>query len=541
MAFFSMNSVYVNTVVKRKDFIMWKPEVEEITHRRQIAYKLGGEKGIEKQHSHGKMTVRERIDVLLDDGTFSETGVMASAATYDDKNKELLDIVPCPIVMGLGKIDGRKVAVQGDDFTIKGASVGTLYKAKLAYITKMVYELRLPHIRLLDGAGGSIREVADIGYLQLPVLNDVAPKQIGDIMSMVPVVSIVMGPVSGVGSFLVVQSHFSVMIKENSQVFVGGPPLVQWAQGQTVTKEELGGYKIHTRKSGVVDNEAESEEDAMQQARRFLDFMPSNVWEMPERKYEENDERNRREDELISIVPRNGKKPYNMREIMKCIFDRDSIFEIGEHQGRSQITALARLNGYPLGVLANDPRFLAGSFAWDVSDKFMRFVDMCDTFHLPVVNLVDQPGFFIGVKSEENGTIRSGVRASYAVSQASIPWACIYIRKCFGVAGAAQSDPSKLNWRYAWPSAYWGNIPVEGGVFAAHRAEIESAEDPMALHDELQAYYRGFASPVRAAEHFGIEDIIDPRETRPLLCDWIELVYPTEKTRLGLKKRGIRC
>ena len=305
---------------------MWKPDVEELNQRKQMAYKLGGEKGVEKQHSLGKMTVRERIDVLLDEGTFSETGVMAGDAKYDDKNKDLLNIVPCPIVMGLGEIDGRKVTVQGDDFTIKGASVGRLYKAKLAYITKMVYELRLPHIRLLDGAGGSIREVADIGYLELPVLNDVAPKQMGDIMSMVPVISLAMGPVSGVGALLIVQAHFSVMIKEKSQVFVGGPPLVQWAQGQKVTKEELGGFRIHTRKSGVVDNEAESEEDAMQQARRFLDYMPSNVWEMPERKYEENDERNRLEEELLSIVPRDGKKPYNMRRIMECIFDRDSIF-----------------------------------------------------------------------------------------------------------------------------------------------------------------------------------------------------------------------
>ncbi|HHO76020.1 MAG TPA: carboxyl transferase [Deltaproteobacteria bacterium] len=520
---------------------MWKTEVEELNQRKLKAYNLGGEEGIAKQHSHGKMTVRERIDALLDDESFVETGVLAGDSKYDAKNKELLNIVPCPIVMGLGEIDGRKVIVQGDDFTIKGASVGRLYKAKLSYITKMVHELHLPHVRLLDGAGGSIREVADIGYLELPVLNDVAPKQIGDIMSMVPIVSLVMGPVSGVGALLVVQSHFSVMIKERSQVFVGGPPLVQWAQGQRVTKEDLGGYKIHTRKSGVVDNEAESEEDAIQQAKRFLDYLPSNVWEMPERKYEERDERNRKEDELLSIVPRDGKKPYNMRKIMEWIFDRNSIFEIGKYQGRSQITALARLNGYPVGVLANDPRFLAGSFAWDVSEKFMRFIDMCDTFHIPIVNLVDQPGFFIGVKSEENGTIRKGVRASFAVFQASIPWVTIYIRKCFGVAGAAQSDPGKLNWRYAWPSAYWGNIPVEGGVYAAHRSEIESAEDPIAFHNELQEYYRGFASPLRAAEHFGIEDIIDPRETRPRLCDWVELTFPIEKTRLGLKKRGIRC
>jgi acetyl-CoA carboxylase carboxyltransferase component len=331
------------------------------------------------------------------------------------------------------------------------------------------------------------------------------------------------------------------MVKEKSQVFVGGPPLVQSAMGVKISKEDLGGYKIHTRISGVVDNVAESEEGAFEQTRRFLDYMPANVWEMPKKKYVDRDDPNRREEYLLSAVPRDLKKPYDMRKIIKAIFDRDSIFEIGQYQGRSQITALARLNGYPVGVLANDPKFMAGSFTWDAAEKFQRFIDMCDTFHIPIVNLVDQPGFFIGRKSEEYGTVRKGVRACMAVVQATVPWATIYVRRCFGVAGGAQSDLSGLNWRYAWPSAYWGNIPVEGGVYAAHRAEIESDDDPLSLHDELQKYYRGFASPFRTAEHFAIEDIIDPRDTRPLLCDWIEVVFPAEKTRLGMKFRGMRC
>lgn len=518
---------------------MWSPEVDEINRRKQIARRLGGEKNIQKQHEHGKLTVRERIDALLDENSFSETGILAGQAAYD-KN-EFLDCIPCPIVMGLGTINGRKVALHGDDFTIKGASVGRLFKDKLAYITKMAHEMRVPLVRLLDGAGGSIKEIAEMGYVELPVGKDMARRQSIELLSMVPVVALALGPVSGIGAMEVVESHFSVMVREKSQVFVGGPPLVRWAMGEAVSKEDLGGYRIHTRISGVVDNEAGSEEDAFAQARRFLDFMPASVWEMPSRKYQERDDRNRREEYLLSAVPRNSKKAFDMRRIIKAIFDTDSVFEIGRHQGPSQITALARLNGYPVGVLANDCRFKAGSFAWDVAEKFQRFVDMCDTFHIPIVNLVDQPGFFIGRKSEEYGTIRKGVRASMAVVQATIPWASIYVRRCFGVAGGAQSDFSELNWRYAWPSAYWGNIPVEGGVYAAHRAEIETASDPMARHDELQAYYRGFASPFRTAEHFAIEDIIDPRDTRPLLCDWIETVFPVEKTRLGIKTRGMRC
>jgi len=520
---------------------MWQMEIEEIEKRKKIAYELGGEKGIKRQHDQGKMTVRERINALLDDGTFIETGIMSGEAKYENNNQDLVSLTPCPIITGRGRVNGRRVIVQGDDFTIRGASVGRMYKAKLAHNGKMSHEMRLPLIRLLDGAGGTIREVADIGYLELPYINDVAPGMLADMMSEVPMVSLVLGPVSGIGALLVVQSHFSVMVKEKSHVFVGGPPLVQFAQGHKVTKEELGGYRIHTRISGVVDNEAESEEDAIRQAKCFLDYLPQNAWEMPERKYIDADNRNRKEEELISIIPRDGRKTYNMRRVMECVFDKGSLFEIGKYQGRSQITALARLNGYPVGVLANDCCFKAGSFSWDVAEKYQRFIDMCDTFHIPIVNLVDQPGFFLGVQSEEYGTIRKGVRASFSVLQATIPWASIYVRKCFGVAGGSQSDPRKLNWRYAWPSAYWGNIPIEGGVFAAHKAEIEAADNPMELHEKLQSYYRGFAKPFRAAEHFGIEDIIDPRETRPLLCDWIEIVFDLEKTNLGVKKRGMRC
>ena len=225
---------------------MWSKEVDELNGRKELAYGLGGEKAVKKQHELGKMTVRERIDALLDKETFQETGVLAGEAKYENNNQDLVEFTPCPIVMGTGKINGRNVVVQGDDFTIKGASVGRMYKAKLAYHGKMAYELRLPLVRLLDGAGGSIKEVAQIGYLELPQIDDVSPGMMVDLMSTVPLVSLALGPVSGIGALLIVQSHFSVMVKEKSQVFVGGPPLVEWAQGKKVTKEELGGYRIHS-------------------------------------------------------------------------------------------------------------------------------------------------------------------------------------------------------------------------------------------------------------------------------------------------------
>ncbi len=518
---------------------MWEKEVEEIDRREGLAHQLGGPKAVKKQHDQGKMTVRERINALLDPDSFSEIGIMTGQSQYD--NNELVDIVPCPLVMGLGKINNRKIAIHGDDFTIKGASVGRMFKAKLAHITKISNALHLPLVRLLDGAGGSIKEVVEIGYIEIPVGDDSAMRQMVELMAMAPVVSLGLGPVSGIGAMLMVMSHFSIMVKDKSQVFVGGPPLVQAAGDRRYTKEELGGYKIHTRLSGVVDNEAENEEAAFEQTRRFLDYMPPNVWELPERKQIDRDDPKRKEEDLLTIIPRALKKPYDVRKMIELIFDRGSLFEIGRFQGRSQLTILARLNGYPVGVLANDPRFKAGSFTWDTAEKFQRFIDMCDTFHIPIVNLVDQPGFFIGKEAEERGTIRKGVRASFSVIQATVPWVTVHIRRCFGVAGAIQSDLSKPTWRFAWPSAYWGNIPIEGGVYAAHRSEIESAENPEARLQELHEYYRQFASPFRAAEHFGIENIIDPRETRPKLCDWVEAVYPIEKSHLGIKTRSIRC
>ena len=517
---------------------MWQPEIEELRRRKSIAYALGGERAVEKQHRNGKMTVRERIDALADKGTFLERGVLTGIPTYD-KDK-LVDLIPCPLVTGIIEIDGRRVALTGDDFTIKGASVGRMYKAKNAYFAKMARTLKLPVVRLLEGAGGSIKEILDIGYTELPTWTDEGTQDQVDMLAEVPVAAVGFGAIAGLAALYLVQSHFSVMIKEQTQVFVGGPPLVKPASCQELTKEQLGGWKVHGCLTGVVDNVADSETDALDQVRRFLSYLPSNVWEMPQRYNDPKDDPKRREQALSSIIPRDGRKPYDAREILDAVFDIDSIFEIGKYQGRSQITALARLNGYPVGVLANDTRFLAGSFNYDVSEKFTRFIDMCDTFHLPLVNLSDQPGFTIGKRAEEHGTIRKGVRASFAIAQATVPLAVVYLRKCFGVAGAAQKSGMRLSWRYAWPSAVWGNIPIEGGVYAAHRAEIESAEEPEVYLRGLEDTYRVVQSPFRTAEAFGIEDIIDPRDTRPLLCEWVEMAYEVEKHNMGIKKRGMR-
>ena len=248
----------------------------------------------------------------------------------------------------------------------------------------------------------------------------------------------------------------------------------------------------------------------------------------------------RREEELIRIIPKSKRRPYQVRHILDLVLDKGSFFEIGAKQGPSAVTGLGRLVGRPVGVLANDPRFLGGAVDARSAEKMVRFIDLCDTFHLPVVNFVDTPGFMIGVEAERQGTIRAGSRYIFAVYQATVPWCSVILRKVFGVAGAAHGNHSRLNLRYAWPSGDWGSLPIEGGVQAAYKRKIEAAEDPEALRAEIERRLSAVTSPFLTAEMFGIEEIIDPRDTRPLLCEWIETAYRLLPSELGPKKRGMR-
>jgi acetyl-CoA carboxylase carboxyltransferase component len=323
-------------------------------------------------------------------------------------------------------------------------------------------------------------------------------------------------------------------------MFIAGPAVVAWAMNEHPEKEELGGARAQTR-AGAIDNEAADEDDALDQLRRFLSYLPGSVWEAPPC-VASSDPPDRREEDLLSIVPRDPRSPYKVRAILDAVFDRGSVFEVGARYGRPLATALARLDGRPVGVLASDPVHYAGGLTGDASDKMVRFVDLCDQFRLPVVNFVDQPGFVIGTEAERAGTIRRGARALYAVHQARVPWVSVLVRKVFGIAGAGHGDGSRLNLRYAWPSGDWGSLPIEGGIEAAYRRELEAAEDPVALREEIRARLDAVRSPFRTAERFSVEDIVDPRDTRPLLCDWAvrahELVLQELAT--GPKARGLR-
>jgi acetyl-CoA carboxylase carboxyltransferase component len=339
----------------------------------------------------------------------------------------------------------------------------------------------------------------------------------------VPVVALALGSTAGLGAARVAASHYSVMVKETSQMFVAGPPVVA-RTGETLTKNELGGSEIHTR-NGAVDDEAATEEEAFERARKFLSYLPPSVYELPER-VETDDDPDRSEDWLIDAIPRDARKVYKMRKIIQAVVDKDSFFEIGKKWGRSVITGFARLDGWPVAILASDPYHYAGAWTADAADKVQRFVDLAQTFHLPVAHLVDIPGFLVGRQAEEQATIRHGVRAMAAIAQATVPWCAIIVRKAYGVAGAAHMNSGRFNLRFAWPSGDWGSLPIAGGLEAAYKSDIEASDDPKAKLEEIEERLNRLRSPFRTAERFMIEEIIDPRNTRKILCDFAEMAAP---------------
>jgi acetyl-CoA carboxylase carboxyltransferase component len=513
----------------------WKAEVDEIVRRRQLAEQMGGEEQVARHHRAGKLTVRERIAALLDEGSFREMGALTGSAKYDAQGN-LVDFTPANVVVGSGKINSRRVVVSGEDFTIRAGSSEATNPEKWQYAEKMAFELKMPIIRLVDTAGGSIKLLEQSGLTKLPGY----PHSDGvGLLGYIPVVAAALGSVAGLGAARMVGSHFSIMVKGTSQVFAAGPYVVKPATGEDLDKEALGGHLVHARGSGVIDNEAESELDAFDQIRRFLSYLPQNVYQIPPR-VESADSPERTEEELLSIIPRDKRKGYDTRRILELVFDRGSLFEIGRCQGRSVISMFGRLNGYPVGIMANDPMWYAGSMTATAAEKSIRFIDLCDSFHLPIVNMVDQPGVMIGKAAEKAGTIRIAVRVLAAIEQSRTPWMAIILRKAFGVAGSGYGRQHDLNMRYAWPSGSWGSIPVEGGVEAAYFREIQQSENPEARLAELTVHYRNLASPLRTAERFGVNDLIDPRETRPLLCDWVEQAYQIIPQQLGPVFRTMR-
>ncbi len=321
-------------------------------------------------------------------------------------------------------------------------------------------------------------------------------------------------------------------------MFPGGPPVVKAALGYDISKEELGGEQIHTRKSGVIDNLAENEAEAFAMIRRFLSYLPGSVWELPPR-VATDDPVDRRDETLASVIPRDRRAVYDAHRVLEAVLDRDSFFEISPRYGAARVTGLARVDGYPVGVMANNPRHKGGTTDVAAGSKVIRLIELCDTFHLPLVSFADEPGFMVGLESELAGIERAGARLVQTVCESRTPWITIVVGRLYGVAGQCQHRPSGMFRRYAWPSANWGSMHVSGGASAAYRREIESAPDPAAKRAEIEARLNALASPFRTAEATG-QDIIDPRDTRPLVAEFVADAQRVLATQTGPSPAGYR-
>ncbi len=486
---------------------------------------MGGPDKVKRQHDQGRLTVRERIDGVVDPGSFHEIGAVAGLGEYDEQG-ELKHVTPANCVFGRARVDGRTVVVVGDDFTVRGGSADASIAAKPLMAEEMAHDFRLPIIRIIEGSGGggSVKTIETKGAANLPggIGGNRWYRYTTENMSLVPVVALGLGSVAGLGAARLAASHYSVMTKQ-SAMFVAGPPVVK-RLGQDLGKMELGGADIQT-KAGGVDHAVDTEAEAFACARRFLSYLPSSVYELPPT-LPCTDDPQRVDEQLISAVPRDRRRVYKMRPIIESVVDNGSFFEVAQNYGRPIIIGLARLEGRAVMVLASDPYHFGGSWTADACQKVIRWVDFAETFHLPIVYLMDCPGFMVGLEAEKAATIRHGVRAMAAVNQSTVPWCTVIVRNNFGVAGVVHQPADRFSIRYAWPSAHWGSLPLEGGIEAAYRAEIDAAQDPKAKLKEIEERLTKLRSPFRSAEKFWVEEIIDPRKTRALLCEFARLAEP---------------
>ncbi|MGY8683857.1 carboxyl transferase domain-containing protein [Bradyrhizobium sp. UFLA05-153] len=440
----------------------WKPELDELARREAFAREMGGVDKVKRQHDQGRLTVRERIDGLIDKGSFHEIGAVSGIGEYD-AHGELKHVTPANCVFGRARVDGRTVVVVGDDFTVRGGSADASISAKPLMAEEMAHDFRLPIIRIIEGSGGggSVKTIETKGAANLPggIGGTRWYRFTTENLARVPVVALGLGSVAGLG------------------------------------------------------------------ARRFLSYLPSSVYELPPT-LPCHDDPERIDEGLTKAVPRNRRQVYKMRPIIESVVDKGSFFEVAGNFGKPVIVGLARLEGRAVMLLASDPFHYGGSWTADACQKVVRWVDFAETFHLPVVYLMDCPGFMIGLDAEKAATIRHGVRAMAAVNQTTVPWCTVILRNAFGVAGVVHQPADRFSIRYAWPSAYWGSLPLEGGIEAAYRADIDAAEDKAAKLKEIEDRLNKLRSPFRSAEKFWVEEIIDPRKTRSLLCEFARLAEP---------------
>jgi acetyl-CoA carboxylase carboxyltransferase component len=519
-----------NTLVERPPM---RSLVEELEARRAKARLGGGEDRIARQHEQDKLTARERLDLLIDAGTWVELGIHGRPH-FSQRAMEGKDAPADGVVTGYGKIDGRLVAVAAYDFTVMAGSMGMTGEMKVARLRELALSKRIPLVWLLDSAGARIQEAAGSlfagsGHLfrEEVVMSGVVPQ-----------VAALMGPCAAGTAYIPGLADFVPMVKGRGSMALAGPHLTKAVTGEDVTQEELGGSRVHTRISGVGDLEVDSDEACIQAIKDYLSYFPSNCEQPPPRR-EPSDPVDRRDEELLDILPESPRKPYDMYDVIGHIVDDGEWFDLKPRFARTIITCLARMGGRPVGIVANQPKHLAGILENDSADKAARFINLCDAYGIPLLFLQDVPGFMVGTKVERAGIIRHGAKMLYAVSRATVPKVTVVVRKAYGagyyvMCGRAY-EPDLI---VAWPSAEISVMGPEGAVNIIFRKQIEAAEDPDATRAEMIEGIRRTIDPYIAAGNAMVDDIIDPRETRGTVIRALEMAS-TKRVERPWKRHGV--
>lgn len=507
-------------------------KIKELREKRKQAQLGGGEARIEAQHKKGKLTARERLDLLLDPGSFNELDVFVTHRTTDfgmgDKK-----FPGDGVVTGHGKVDGRLVYVFSQDFTVFGGSLGEMFAEKVIKIMDLAMRNGAPCIGLNDSGGARIQEgVLSLGgYAEIFFRNVLAS-------GVIPQISAIMGPCAGGAVYSPAMTDFILMVKESSHMFITGPEVIKAVTGEEITFEELGGAMSHNQKSGVAHFAAESEEHCIEMIKTLISYLPSNNLDDPPR-LDTGDDPNRTDEELGKIVPAESDQPYDMRDIILRVVDNGEFLEVHEHWARNIVIGFARLDGYSIGVVGNQPKVLAGTLDINSSTKGGRFVRFCDAFNIPLLTFVDVPGFLPGSAQEYGGIIRSGSKLLYAYCEATVPKMTVITRKAYGGAYDVMcSKHIRADINFAWPSAELAVMGPDGAVNIIFRKEIQAADDPKKKAEELVSDYREkFANPYIAAQMGYIDDIIEPQDTRPRLVDALHTLLNKRETRPA-KKHG---
>ncbi|MFB6105705.1 MAG: acyl-CoA carboxylase subunit beta [Halobacteriaceae archaeon] len=493
--------------------------IEDLRERKREAEKGGGEDRIESQHERGKMTARERIDYFLDDGTFHEFDQLR---THDVSSfgMEERKIPGDGVVTGYGEVNGRKVFVFAHDFTVFGGSLGEVFAEKVTKVMDTAMEVGAPIVGLNDSAGARIQEgvSALAGFTEIFHRNQQAS-------GVVPQISAIMGPCAGGAVYSPSITDFIFMVRDTSHMYITGPGVIKTVTGEEVSHEELGGATTHASRTGVAHFAEGSEEDALDDVRRLLSYVPQNNVEDPPR-VDPWDDPERRDEALAEIVPESPQKPYDVTDVVGSVVDEGSFFEVGEDFAGELVVGFGRLDGRSVGVVANQPRVNAGTLTVDSSMKGSRFVRFCDAFNIPIVTFVDVPGYMPGTDQEHRGIIRHGAKLLYAYSEATVPLLTVILRKAYGGAYCVMASKHLgADVNYAWPTAETAVMGPKSAVNLLYDDELEAAEDTEALREQLVAEYREeFANPYVAADKGYVDDVVEPTETRPLLIRDLEML-----------------